>query len=454
MLNTIKKIKVPQNPYLIFLPFIFFYVGFVLIFNNDTLVGDENRFLLYAHNLTNGYYSPSDITLGNGPGYPIIITPFVALDLPYLFIKLLNPVFYYFSIIFLFKSLQQIVSFRVALIFSLFWACYYNGFESMHLMYSEVFTYFLVSLLLFLLLKAFNTDTSDKKSKYIILSGFIMGYIILTKVIFGYVLLFFIIVLGILWILNRSIVNYKRGLAILVVAFITVAPYLIYTYNLTGKLFYWSTTGGENLYWMSSHYEGEYGSWFAAPNKTTNFTSVRDSIDHSKESGYLDFINADNLIPGTGDSIKSRHQKYFDEIIQNSSTGVERDAMFKKIAIRKIKADPVGYLKNCFSNVGRILFNYPYSYSTQRPSTLLRFPLNGIIVLLMLFCIMPTLLNWRKLMFPIRFIFFFFFLYLGGSVLGTAEIRMFSIVVPMILFWIAYILQKSIRVKLRFSQKD
>lgn len=452
MLNMLRNIKITQNPYLIFLPFILFYIGIVLFYNTDTLVGDENRFLLYARNLTNGYYSPSDITLGNGPGYPIILTPFVAFDLPYLFIKLLNPVFYYLSIIFLFKALQQVVSFRVALIFSLFWACYYNGFESMHLMYSEIFTYFLVSLLLFLLLKAFNPDTSNKKGKYIILSGFIMGYIILTKVIFGYVLLFFIIALGILWVLNRRAVNYKKSLNILIVAFITVAPYLVYTYNLTGKLFYWSTTGGENLYWMSSHYEGEYGSWFAAPNKTTNFESTEDSISHSKESGYLDFINADNLIPGTGDSIKSRHQKHFDEIIQNSGTGVQRDEMFRKIAIKNIKENPLNYFKNCFSNAGRILFNYPYSYSTQRPSTLLRFPLNGIILLLMVFCLIPTMLNWHKLLFPVRFMIFFFFLYLGGSVLGTAEIRMFSIVVPMILFWIAYILQKSVRVKLKFHQ--
>jgi 4-amino-4-deoxy-L-arabinose transferase-like glycosyltransferase len=452
MLKIARNIRVTENPYLLFLPFLLLYILFVLIFQHSSLQGDEDRFLLYAKNLTIGYYSPpSHITLGQGPGYSVILTPFLVFDLPLLYVKLMNPLFHYLSIIFLFKALKRIVSFKITMLFCLFWACYYNSFVYMHLIYSEIFTSFLVSLLLFFLVKGFTPDSSVNGRKYIILSGFIMGYIVLTKVIFAYVILILVIILGLLWITKRSAVNYRKGLLVLAVAFITVSPYLIYTYKLTGKIYYWSTYGGENLYWMTTHHEGEYGSWFAAPNRPSNFGKNKDSVMHFDESGYLNFVDGDNLIPGTGDSIISRHQKDFDEITRNATTGLQRDAVFKRIAIRNIKSNPAGYIKNCLSNIGRILFNYPYSYATQRPSTLLRFPLNGIIAFLMIFCIVPTFLNWRKIIFPIRFMLFFILLYLGGSVLGTAETRMFSIIVPMLLFWIAFILVKSVKIKLKFS---
>ena len=158
------------------------------------------------------------------------------------------------------------------------------------------------------------------------------------------------------------------------------------------------------------------------------------------------------MVPGIDDSIKLHHQKDFDEILKYSTTGAERDDAFKRIAIRNIKANPLDYVKNCFSNIGRILFNYPYSYTAQRPSTLLRFPLNGIIAVLMLFCIIPTFLNWKKIIYPVRFMLFFIFLYLGGSILGSAEIRMFTTIVPMLLFWIAFILINTVKINLKFYQ--
>ncbi len=449
MLKFFKNIRIPQNPYLIFSPFLLLYVVYILIFQKETLYGDEDRFLNYANNLLKGYYSPSDKTLGCGPGYPIILTPFVAFDLPFLSIKLMNALFHYLSIVFLFKALRQIISFRLAFIFGLFWACYFNLFDSMHLMYSEIFSSFLMSVLLFFLVKTFNPSDTAKGKKYLIASGFIMGYITLTKVVFGYVLLVLLVALGLLWIMNRSAANYRKALIVLLVAFITTAPYLIYTYKLTGKIYYWSTYGGETLYWMTTHHEGEYGSWFAAP--TTLTKTHEDSLYNHFESGYLNFEGQDNLIPGIGDSIKSRHQNDFNEVLNSGTNGVNRDDAFKRIAIRNIKANPLAYIKNCLSNVGRILFNYPYSYTTQRPSTLLRFPLNGILLVLMLFCLIPTIRNWRKVLFAIRFMLLYVLVYLGGSLLGTAEIRMFAIIVPMLLFWIAYILTKSLKVKLDFD---
>lgn len=46
------------------------------------------------------------------------------------------------------------------------------------------------------------------------------------------------------------------GLALLI-----CSPYLVYTYALTGKIFYWGNSGGLSLYWMSSPHPQEFGDW-------------------------------------------------------------------------------------------------------------------------------------------------------------------------------------------------
>jgi hypothetical protein len=416
MIINFKNIKTKKNQYLIFLPFLFFYIVFILIHYSKINEGDEPRYLYYAHNLLMGFYSPPapDVYLMNGPGYPIILVPFVALHLPKIWILIFNAVFQYLSIIFLFKSLQQFVSLRKAFIFSLFWACFYNSLEYIAYIYMESFTVFLVSLLIFFLLKAFSQDV-PKSKKYILLSGFIIGYIALTKIIFGYVLLWMLIGSGLLWIINRNAINYRKGLVILLIAFTTFIPYLLYTYHITGRVFYFGT-GSDNLYWMSTLREHEYGNYFT---------------------------------PNSMDSLKLYHQKELDEI--NKYKGVAKDEIYKRIVIENIKSHPIKYLENCFSNIGRILFNYPYSYTFEKPTTLLRLPLNGIIVVFTLFCLIPTFMNWRKINYVIRFMLFFALLYFAGSILGSAETRMFTIIVPILLFWIAYIIQKAVKFKLKFD---
>lgn len=444
LINTFKKNK---NPFFIFLPFLIFYTIIIIIFSKNENYGDEIRYLIYARNLIHGFYSPPlpNLDLGNPPGYPILLVPFVAFHLPIIFIKLMNAVFYYLSIIFLFKSLKQIVSFKFAVIFSLFWAVYPSMYEQLPYALPEVFACSLIPFLIFCLVKTFNNHTDPKTiKKYILFAGVTIGYLALTKAIFGYVIITMIAAVVFFWILNKKNNQYKKSLALLVIAFITNLPYLAYTYSLTDKIFYWSSFGGNNLYWMSSPYEEESGSWMAYP--------------------VSPFI--DGRIPGSEEIIKLRHKKDFDRIIKRRGleqevasrginpkdvvTGLEQDEILKDIAIENIKSHPLKFIENCISNVGRILFNYPYSYAYQRPSTLQRLPVNGTIIVLSLFCLIPTLINWKRISFSIRFLLIFTLIYLGGSILGSAETRMFTTIVPILLLWLAFILYKTIKVQLRF----
>jgi 4-amino-4-deoxy-L-arabinose transferase-like glycosyltransferase len=427
------NIKLPRNPYLLFSPFLLLYIIVILILQVNTLSGDEFRYVYFADNMLHGFYSPPPpyVDIPNGPGYPILLMPFRLLHLPLLSMKLMNALFHYLAVVFLFKSLIQIVSFRKALIFSLFLGCYYITFRVMSIIYTEMFAFFLVSLLAYLLIRAFS---SEKTRKYVVLSGLVMGYIALTKVIFGYVLLCMLAGCLLLWLPYRSL-NHKKGLVIILIAFATTLPWLIYTFKLTGRVFYWTSVGGNNLYWLTAPDHNEYGNWYS------DIRTDKDADSQVHED--LKFF-----VPGGIDSMEAHHRADYLEI--NKYTGVERDDIYKKLTIRNIKAHPVKYLQNCVSNVGRMLFDYPYSFFPQKPGLLLRLPPNGIIALLGLFCLIPTIFNWRKIIYPVRYMLFFALLYLGGNVLGAADIRMFILIAPMLLLWIAYIIQKTVKVDLFF----
>ncbi len=446
MIDSLKKIR---NPFLIFAPFLILYIILVLIFPTEGMSGDEGRYLLYARYLYDGTLPKTDIDfniLGNGPGYSIILIPFVALHLPLICITLFNAIIYYFSVILLFKALKDLVSFRMALLLSLFWACYYNSYENIIFILPEVFTTFLICLLIFNMVKLFNHGKIKKLKFYITYTGIVMGYIALTKPIFGYVMLVMIIGNGLLWLIKQKAGNYRRGITITLIALITTVPYLIHTYNLTGKLFYWSSLGGNNMYWMSTPYENEYGDWNANPKPLNDTNSTR--YHYSRFELYKNYGNAEH-IPDYNYFISQNHWQDFAEL--NKYSVLKQDKRFTEISIKNIQEHPLKYVKNCISNVGRILFNYPYSYKLQTPGTLLRLPLNGIVVLLSLFCFLPTIINWKKLFYPVRYLLFFAAIYFGGSILGSAETRMFSVIVPILLVWIGYILIRTIKIKLKFE---
>ena len=430
MSSSIKDNRITKNTFLLFSPFLILFIILVLIFPTNGITGDEDVYLGFAKNLVHGFYSPPspDIGLTKGPGYPLLLAPFVAFHLPLGFITLLNAVFYYLSIILLFKSLQRIVTFRIALVISLFWACFLNLYDTLPFAIAEVLSPFLVSFLLFSLLNAFDPDNSKNRKKHIFLSGFIMGYLVLTKPIFGYVLICMLVGSGLLWIFKRHSVNYKKGCVILLIALATTFPYLIYTYHLTGRILYWGTSGGNNMYWMSTPYRDEYGSWINYP---------------------LDSVSKTNIIAGAEDSIIARHQKDFEEI--SKYRGIEQDDAYKRIALRNIKSHPGKYVQNCLSNIGRIIFNYPFSYRAQKPGTLIRFPFTGILAVLLVFCLIPTVKNWKRIDYPVRFLLLLALIYFGGSIFASAETRMLNVIAPILLFYVAYVLKRTVKISFRFN---
>lgn len=422
-----------KNPWLMFLPLLCIYILLVLLFPTQLKIGDEIRYFWYATNLTRGEYSPPppDIILWNGPGYPLIITPLVALNSPYYVIALMNAIFMYLSVVLLHFSLKNFVSFRTALIFSLLWATYIHICVGMVYINTETFASFLVTLLLYLTMKSFRA----KSLKFSFFTGIVLGYLILTKIIFAYVLLIMLTVVILLLVFNLKNRNYRKSLLIIIIAFLTTGPYLFYTFSFTGKFFYWGNSGGQQLYWMSTPFKEEYGDWISP------FLSFKNDLLQREKSDEI--------------TLKIRHQGNMDEasegIQKNLFAGVAQDQAFKRMAKENIIKHPLKYLKNCFANVGRMVFGFPFSYKKETPSTLTTLPWGIITSILFVFSIIPTILNWRKLEYSLRFMLLFVFIYLGGSSLIAAYPRMLTIVIPVLFLWFAFIWERCIRINYKFN---
>ena len=131
-----RNIKLPKNPYVLFFPFLILYSIYVLVFPTNGKYGDESQYLNYAENLLTFHFKEPLFDNGSiptGPGYPIILMPFVLFKLPLLCITLLNALFLYLSIVLIFKTLKLLVTQRMAVIVSLFWAFYYPSIVYMKL---------------------------------------------------------------------------------------------------------------------------------------------------------------------------------------------------------------------------------------------------------------------------------------------------------------------------------
>jgi 4-amino-4-deoxy-L-arabinose transferase-like glycosyltransferase len=393
--------------------------------------GDEGRYYSYAGNLLHGFYSPKgEVYLWNGPGYPILLMPFVALKIPLICIKFLNALFHYLSVVLLYKTLIRYTTPVKALIFSLFWACYYIAFKEMGRIYTESFTIFLITAFQYYLVLTYQD--AGRSRRHLWIAGFLLGYIILTKVIFGYVVIAALIIIALVTLFSGQFRSHSRkALVILAVALLANLPYLFYTYHLTGKLLYWANSGGSSLYWASSPFEGEFGDW-----NDDNFTA---------------YCDIDPLLPCNAAFFVKNHAADFR--IFNQYKGVERDEAFKKKAIENIRLHPVKYLKNCVANVGRMFFDVPYSYNYERFQTFLRIPVNAIVFTFVLFSGIFTVIGWRKVKFEMLFLLLLLGLFFSFLVLVSATQRLFYVIVPVILYWTAYMVESGFDVRIRLSGK-
>ncbi len=405
-----------MKKYKFLLPLLLLYVLVGSFFTKNSIGGDdESRYWRYANNITNGFYSSTDnIELTNGPGYPMLLAPFVLLKTPISLPKYLNILFLFFSIIFFYKTLSLYLNKKHSVFFAYILGLYIPMYKYIIRMETEMLTFLLISAFVYYFCLIFYKR--DFRISKILLAAFILCYLALTKVFFGYVIAFSILSSILFYIIYKNKV-YKIAFYIYSAALLFCLPYLLYTYSLTNKIFYWSTNGGDTLYSSVSPYADEYGDYIIGPDIFDTTTAI--------SKNHFAFVNP----------IKKLSQ-------------FKRDQLYKQEAIKILKAHPLKYVFNWCNNLGRLIFNYPYSHTVQKPGTFFYIIPNSFLFALTIFLLYPFWLNKNRIPKEIKLILLFGAIYFWGSTLIDAEGRHFAVIVPVLLLGIAYMLSKIIRIEI------
>jgi hypothetical protein len=330
-------------------PLLFLYV--ILIFFSNTVefkVG-EIRYWTFSENLLNGFYALSDMKPGflwHGPGYPILLILFTKLKSSLLIPRLFNGLLYFLGNILFYSAIKNYLPNRKAIILTYLMALYDPHFYfAISRILAEVSSNFLISCVFFLFSKYHLTN----KNKYLISIALIIGYLILVKPIFAYVIILALLFFYLFSFSNKKFIKiFKFSL----LSYVVVIPYLIYTYNLTGKIFYFSDAGGSTLYSMSSPFQNEYGDWFS-PELNSYKQMIKENHDYEKGKNDLNQLIVN-------------HGPFLDSL--KGFSGLERDLALKRRAIIQIKSNKIKYLENIMYNFSRLFFKTPYTYFSQKTS--------------------------------------------------------------------------------------
>lgn len=167
------------------------------------------------------------------------------------------------------------------------------------------------------------------------------------------------------------------------------------------------------MYTMSTPYENELGNW--------------------RNSGEL--------------QQNPNHKVFMDSIAKLNS--LQRDEAYKTAAIENIKSHPKKYFSNWVANVGRLLFSYPYSNSEQTIKTYWTIIPNMFVIVIIVLTFALSILHYKKFPEGLILLFLFILIYLFGSTLISAYRRMFYVTMPFWVFFISYVFNNIISVKIK-----
>ncbi len=391
------------------LPLLVLYFGVFFFFAHRALdFGDQTRYAMYAENLTKGFYAPADtLYLWNGPGYPLLLAPFAFFDVPWFYAKMLNPVFFFLAVCFFYITVRSFASERKALFFVYLFGLYPPFYAELWLLLTEPFTLMLVTLFALLVLKWFQTA----KLRYMFSAAVVCGCVALTKVFFGYVMTTVLLLSLFMAYWSKTA---RKAVPVYSLALLVCVPYLTYTYRLTGKVFYWSTAGGQLVYWLSSPYPGELGSW--------------------KSSGDV-----------AADPALAPHRPFYKEL--EGLDYVRQDELFKKKALENIMHNPRRVLFNYAANLGRLFLNYPFSFKYQHPRALLYLVPNGLLLGAFIFSIYPLIMFRSFLPGYIINACAVSVVYIGGHSLVAAMARFICTTLPFVFLIIVYVATNLVQLR-------
>ena len=400
-----------------FSPLLALYLILIFVFAKVEFQGDEIRYLFYAENLSQGYFVNSDDpNIRNGPGYPMYLVPFVGLNLPLVIPKISNAFLLFGAVVIFYYTLLMLTTKRMASLGAFALGLYYPMFKWITMNMSEAFSMFWICAFLYFFVKL----TSNKGSKWTLLyAAASMAIFILTKLFWGNVAIASFVIASGAYLLLRRDPKIKQLIFVMGLSFLMVTPYLLYTYSLTGKVYYWATNGGEQIYWASSRLKNEFGNWMGEGEVLSH------RYPNMHEIHYTVF-----------DSLKSLPK-------------IQRNEAFMAIGKENIKNNPKAYILNVLTNPVRLVFGYPASYRHQDLKIYFYLIIHSLFLIPFFISLIPAWINRKHLKLELLLLFGVFAIYLGGIILFTARPRHLIPVIPFILMWTAYIFGNFVEISFR-----
>jgi hypothetical protein len=299
--------------------------------------GDEWRYLLYANNLLEGHYSPRErVFLCNGPGYPLLLVPFVGHDWQD-GARLLNAFLHAGAVLYAWLFVYPALPVRAALGVVAALIAYPALREHLPLLYTEAFTTFLS------VAWVYHAWNAMRDRRHLAVAGVLLGILCLTRVNFGPATMCLGIVTGAFWLIRRD--DLARSYCIQAgIALLLCVPYLAYTYSLTGRWLYWSSAGGNMFYWLTSPFPEEYGDWYHQGWVYNNeLLRAHHKLIHDRTTG----LGASPGLP------------ILDQLF--NITSPEAGDEFMEHGLRNVREHPLKFFLNWCANVSRLFFDVPVS---------------------------------------------------------------------------------------------
>lgn len=383
--------------------------------HSETFIWDESRYVYYAQNLSQGFYvTDENPDFVNGPGYPLVLLPFVnSGGAGLLAARLLNAVFMAGTVWFTWLLLREYCARK--------WAAAGAWITLFHpVLLSRGFS-IMTEPLSMLCITGFAWSCAaalrTKSRSMTVAAVLFLAWLTLTRVFFGHVMMATAVLSMLLLPFFKAWrAELRRMILILAGAFLFCTPYLYHTWQKTGRILCWSTNSGELLYWMTSHNGGENGYWFDVTEALSN--------------------------PALAPYHKEFHERVVDLPI------LEREALLTEQAKANIRDNPARVAYNWVCNLCRMAFGFPRSYVTEELRTFVLVATNGPLLALAALMGLLGLWRWRSLPAEVWLLAAFAAFYIGGSSLAPALPRYSILVLPMVLLGIGSVWARHVRLSL------
>lgn len=384
--------------------------------HTTVLAGDEPRYLMCAENMVKGYLVPDDNPdFVNGPGYTIVLYPFVKYGASLYWMRIVNAVFIGLAAAFLFRTVRTWAGDGWAKIATAWLVLHPDTWINAKDIVTESLTFFLMAALAW----SFMRTLTAKKGTvgWILLTSVILTWLVMTRVMFGHVITVLLLISVVAWAVWKGMRPIWGRTALVVgLAFLMCQPYLFYTKAKTGSYYRWSTNSGELLYWITATHPGGNGHWY----------------------NYDEAQKLPELVP--------YHRDFIARVIKLPV--LEREAEFTRVGMENLRTAPKSKLVyNWICNVCRYFIGLPTAFKNEGLTTVIIVCFHVPFLILMAAAFWFALRRPFQVPQPLVVLALFAAIYMGGSTLATARSRYFTVITPIL--WVAAtpLLRRHLRVE-------